>query len=491
MLKIKKPVLYSPAGNILKAYTAFYFGADGVYIGSNKFGLRKSEEISYDKLKNLLEYFHKNNKKVDITLNAYLKDYEIDQFNKYFVDIIKLKPDSIIISDPVVIILYEELKEKLRIEYVNKLDIANLPSLTLSTQANATNFISMKFWNRQGIKRIVSARELSLKELYNIKKRQIEENLNFEIEIFIHGAMCVSISGRCLLSLYMTNKKLSNKGTDNPRDANKGECVHPCRFAYLVEKTRENEFFPIEEDDRYSYILSSKDLCLLRYLPLFMYANIDAFKIEGRMKSAFYAATTTLAYRKAIDKAYEIFKNIEINEETFFEYLKDPEKFVLSYPKWNSFTENLKIYTELASHRPYTTGFYFDNENPDYMMPLYESKLIQKYILFGEYYPNSFYENNIIGNNFGDNYKFNSNSDFNLNYNQILFFAKNSFNLNNISLYIFSIDGIKKLNNFSILDLNKTKTNLIQHSKFYILQFDADEFINKNQIFFLFTDFIK
>ena len=211
MAKISKPTLYSPAGNIKKAFSSIYFGADGIYIGSNKYELRKSDVIAQEELKNLIEFCHKNNKKIDITLNAYLREFEIDDFIKHLKMIVSLNPDSIIISDPAVIILYEELKEQM----TNKTNITQFPELILSTQANSSNFYSMKFWNKQGVRRIVAARELSLNEIYQIKKNQKEKGYSFEIEAFIHGAMCVSISGRCLLSLYMTNKKLSEKALQN------------------------------------------------------------------------------------------------------------------------------------------------------------------------------------------------------------------------------------------------------------------------------------
>ncbi len=469
MIKYIKPILYAPAGNISKAKSALLFGADAIYIGNSRFSLRKSEEIEEEKLIDLIEYCHKNNKKVDITLNSFLNDSEIKQFDENLEKTILCKPDSIIIADPAVILLFENLKNKLK----DKIDIKDFPSLTLSTQANTTNFYSIKFWNKQGVKRVVGARELSLSEIYNIKKQIIDDNLDVKIEVFVHGAMCVSISGRCLLSLYMTTKKLSKKGSESARNANKGECVHPCRFAYLIEKSRENEFFPIEEDGRYSYILSSKDLCLLKYVPLFIYAGVDAFKIEGRMKSSFYTASITYAYRLAIDKAYELFKDIELKEEKLIEFFNDPQLFLKDFPQWNDFANNLSIFTELASHRPYTTGFYFEMENPDYMA--YEGKLIQNYLFIGESY-----------SDFIDKLKTNETE---LKDNQFLFLAKNSFKLYEKDIFIFTTDGIKKVENYSIYNLEFSRVSSLQHSNFYIIEFTKNKYLQKslNQIFFLFS----
>lgn len=483
MQNIKKPILYSPAGDIKKGICSIFFDADGVYLGLEKFGLRKSGNIEFEELKNFIEYCHSLNKKIDITLNAYLKNYEIEEFKNYLEKIILLNPDSIIFSDPSVIILYDEIIEKIsKNRYMEK-----FPYLTLSTQSNTTNYYSMKFWNQHNIHRIVAARELTLTELYQIKKLQKKENLNFELEVFIHGAMCISISGRCLLSLYMTNKKFSKKGSTIVRDANRGECVHPCRFAYLVEESRANEIYPIEEDDKYSYILSSKDLCLLYYIPLFIYAMVDAFKIEGRMKSAFYTSTITIAYRKAIDKAFEIFKDINLEESTLLNYFENPDSFLHDFPNWKSFADNLNIYTELASHRPYTTGFYFKEEHPSYMMPLYENKLEYNYLLIAEYIP---YEKLCFKDFY---YKTNINVNINqLKQNQFLIFSKNSIKFEDITFNIFCKKGIFKLVNFKIFDLLYNRILTIKHSNYYIIELDekfiSNTDLSSEQIFFIFIE---
>lgn len=478
MAKIKKPILYSPAGNIKKAEAAIYYGADGIYLGLDKFGLRKTDNIDFEELRSFINKCNNEKVRVDITLNAFLSDFEIEDFNNYLKTVLSLNVDSIIISDPGVIIIYEELIKNLK----EKNLIDKVPSLTLSTQANTSNFYSMKFWNQQGISRIVAARELSLKELYQINKKKFQENFNFEIEVFIHGAMCVSISGRCLLSLYMTNKKFSKKGSDYPRDANRGQCVHPCRFAYIVEQSRENEYFPIEEDGRFSYILSSKDLCLFPYIPLLMFANLDALKIEGRMKSAFYTSSITHAYRSAIEQAYKIFNNIEIEEDKLLIYFDNPELFLNDYPNWSEFVKNYSIFTELASHRLYTTGFYFKQEYPDFMMPPNENKLIQNYILLAE----SLRFEEIVKIDFLNKFVKNSN----ITKNQFVIFSKNSFSKNINSLFIFSKRGIEKINDINILDLSFNKIDSIYHSNYYIIELEnyIIEKLNlkKEDIFFLY-----
>lgn len=496
MNKIFKPILYSPAGDINKGLSAFFFGADGVYIGLDKFGLRKNAKVDLEELKEFIDIAHKDGKKVDITLNAYLKNDEIQEVKEYIAKVIFLKPDSIIFSDPAVLLVYKELIENMP----NSSKIEFLPTLTLSTQSNTTNFYSMKFWAHQGVKRIVAARELTLLEVYLAKKQAKEEKLNFELETFIHGAMCVSLSGRCLLSLYMTNKKFSKKGSEYQRDANRGECVHPCRFAYLVEQSRENEYFPIEEDGRYSYILSSKDLCLLYYIPLFIFCSIDAFKIEGRMKSSFYTSSITFAYRNAIDKAYEIFSDFEIKEKDLIKYLQNPSSFLYDFNQWKNFVDDINIYTDLASHRPYTTGFYFSQEHPDYMMPLYESKLIQPYSIVAEYIGNKLKKakrrkgiKNASKTNLQENIEnqISENIEENrLKPNQFIIFSKNSVKIEDSTFFLFCKKGIFDLKNFKIFDLNQNSISLIQHSKNYILELEDDILflteLSKDQIFFIF-----
>lgn len=482
MNKIVKPTLYSPAGDISKGLSAIFFGADGIYLGLDKFGLRKTANLDLVSVERLIKYCHKLNKKVDITLNAYLKNDEINDFKNYLKNILLLNPDSIIFSDPSVIILYEQIIEEL----FNNKTIKKLPSLTLSTQSNTTNYYSMKFWNRHNVKRIVAARELSLEEIFQIKREAIKEGLNFELETFIHGAMCISLSGRCLLSLYMTNKKFSKKGSENTRDANHGECVHPCRFAYLVEQSREGEYFPIEEDGRYTYILSSKDLCLLYYIPLLMFSKIDAFKIEGRMKSSFYTSTITFAYRKAIDKAYEMFLDIELEDKILLYYFKNPLLFLEDFPDWKNFVNEIKIFTELASHRPYTTGFYFNQEFPDYMMPLYESKLIQPYLIVAEHIKNEIDEKNFKSESLE------TEKDYKIKPDQFIILAKNSIKIENSRLFLFSKNGISEIKNYKIFDSLNNKISLLQHSKYYKIEFDKDFLslvnLNEDQIFFIFTE---
>jgi len=218
-----------------------------------------------------------------------------------------------------------------------------------------------------------------------------------------------------------------------------------------------------------------------------MFSGIDAFKIEGRMKSAFYASTITFAYRKAIDMAYSFFKDIEISENNLLNFFYNPEKFFECYPDWHNYVTTLSLYTELASHRPYTTGFYFDQENPDYMMPLYESNLIQKYLLFGESILNPISE--FLSEPKKVSVKENINViNTKLDKNKYIFLAKNSTHLDKISLYYFSLNGISEIKNFIIFDLEKNPVSSIQHSKQYIIEFKDPIFINSSthDLFFLF-----
>lgn len=300
--------MLAPAGDLEKLKIAVDYGADAVYFGGEMFSLRAGAgNLSTDEIREGVRYAHQKNVKCHMTFNIYAHNEDIKPLREYLETIKDIPIDAFIVSDPGVIGIIKE----------------TIPDaeLHLSTQANMTNYATANFWHAQGIKRLVLARELTFEEI-----REIRENIpeSMELEAFAHGAMCISYSGRCLLSNFMIS-----------RDANRGQCAHPCRWKYkLVEEKRPGEYYPVEEDSRGTYIMNSKDLCMLEHIPELADAGISSIKIEGRMKSVFYVATVISAYRKAIDA-----------------YMKDPENYVYD-PEWMK--EMMK-----ASHREFTTGFYF------------------------------------------------------------------------------------------------------------------------------------
>ena len=271
---MKLPELVLPAGNLEKLKTAILFGADAVYLGGKEFSLRAyADNFTLEEMTDGLAFVRQYNKKVYVTVNILAHNRDLQQIPPYLEKLEEMQVDGLIISDPGII--------KLAQRYA-----PSLP-LTLSTQASVTNYEAAAFYRDLGVKRIVLARELSLEEIQEIKQK-----VEIEIEMFIHGAMCVSYSGRCLLSHYMTG-----------RSANYGACAHPCRYRYvLLEEKRPGQYYPIEEDQRGSYILNSRDLCLLEYIPRLLDVGIDAFKVEGRMKSPLYVAGVASVYRQAIDR---------------------------------------------------------------------------------------------------------------------------------------------------------------------------------------------
>lgn len=301
--------LLIPAGSLEVLKTAVRYGADAVYIGGEAFGLRaKAHNFSIEEMKEGVEYAHSHNCKVYVTANIFAHNYDMEGIRNYFTELKNVAIDALIISDPGVFTLAKEILPDVDIH--------------ISTQANNTNYGTYNFWYRQGATRVVSARELSLKEIKEIRNSIPEE---MEIESFVHGAMCISYSGRCLLSNYFTG-----------RDANHGACTHPCRWKYaIVEESRPGEYLPINEDDRGTYIFNSKDLCMIEYIPELVDAGIDSFKIEGRMKTALYVATVARTYRKAID-----------------DFLKSPEEY---YSNMDYYHEEISKCT----YRQFTTGFYF------------------------------------------------------------------------------------------------------------------------------------
>ncbi len=302
---MKKIELLAPAGNFEKLKIAFKYGADAVYAGAKKFSLRNlSDNLTLEEFKEAKELSEKLNKKIYLTLNVFPYSEELDEIANFIEDY-KNFVDSFIVSDPGIIDLCKNIAP-------------NLP-LHLSTQANTTNFLSVNFWRKLGIKRINLARELSLSDLKIIR----DKVRDIELEVFIHGAMCMAMSGRCLLSNFLTG-----------RASNKGECTHPCRWKYyFIEETRPNEIFEINEDKRGIYLFNSKDLCGIFYIPELINIGIDSLKIEGRMKSVYYVANVVRIYREAIDSYYD-----------------NPENFYVK-KEW---LEELS----LVSHREYTRGFF-------------------------------------------------------------------------------------------------------------------------------------
>ncbi len=306
---MKKVELLAPAGNLEKLKMAILFGADAVYIGGQRFGLRASaDNFSLEDMKEGLAFAHERDCKVYVTVNIIPHNEDLVGLPEYIEELNNLGVDAVIVSDPGIFTIVRKAAPDMEIH--------------ISTQANNTNYMSAKFWHDLGAKRIVVARELSFEE---IKEMAAMTPSELDIEAFIHGAMCISYSGRCLLSNYMTG-----------RDSNKGACSHPCRWKYsLVEEKRPGEYYPVYEDEKGTYIFNSKDLCMIEYIPQLIESGIFSFKIEGRMKSSFYVATVVSAYRKAIDA-----------------YMSDPENYRFD-PEW-------LVELSKASHREYTTGFYFN-----------------------------------------------------------------------------------------------------------------------------------
>ncbi|HIV92695.1 MAG TPA: U32 family peptidase [Candidatus Eisenbergiella stercoravium] len=271
----KRPELLIPAGSLEVLKTAVTFGADAVYIGGEAFGLRaKARNFSAEDMAEGIRFAHERGVKVYVTANIFAHNRDLEGARAYFEELREIGPDALIISDPGMFTLAKEVWPEAEIH--------------ISTQANNTNYMTYRFWWGLGAKRVVSARELTLAELAEIRSNIPDE---MEIESFVHGAMCISYSGRCLLSNYFTG-----------RDANQGACTHPCRWKYAVmEESRPGEYFPVYENERGTYIFNSGDLCMIGHIPELIDAGIDSFKVEGRMKTALYVATVARTYRKAID----------------------------------------------------------------------------------------------------------------------------------------------------------------------------------------------
>lgn len=309
MLVNGKPELLVPASSLEVLKTAVIYGADAVYIGGEMYGLRaKAKNFSMEDMEEGIKFAHKYGKRVFVTANITAHNRDLEGVRQYFGELKEIKPDALIISDPGVFAIAKQTCPEIEIH--------------VSTQANNVNYMTYLFWQQQGAKRVVSARELSLKEI-----KEIRENIpdSLEIETFVHGAMCISYSGRCLLSNYFTG-----------RDANLGACTHPCRWKYyIMEESRPGEYLPVEENERGTYIFNSKDLCMIEHIPDLIEARIDSFKIEGRMKTALYVADVARTYRQAIDDYY---KSPELYESRLDYYRQEIAK---------------------CTYRQFTTGFFY------------------------------------------------------------------------------------------------------------------------------------
>ena len=329
---MKRPELLVPASSLEVLKVAVIFGADAVYIGGEAFGLRaKAKNFSMDDIREGIAFAHAHNVKVYITANILAHNADLEGVRGYFEELKEVGPDALIISDPGVFMIAREVCPEIDIH--------------VSTQANNTNYATFNFWYQQGARRVVTARELSLVEL-----KQIRENIpdDLEMETFIHGAMCISYSGRCLLSNYFTG-----------RDANHGACTHPCRWKYsIVEETRPGEYMPVYENERGTFIFNSKDLCMIEHIPEMFDTGVDSYKIEGRMKTALYVATVARTYRKALD-----------------DYMEDPELYKKNMPWYLDQISN-------CTYRQFTTGFFFGK--PDEEAQIYDSNTyVKEYTYLG------------------------------------------------------------------------------------------------------------
>lgn len=331
-LKANKPELLVPAGSLPVLKVAVLYGADAVYIGGEAFSLRaNAHNFTLEEMREGVRFAHERNVRVFVTANIFAHNQDLEECRAYFHDLKDMGIDALIISDPGIFQLAKEILPEVEIH--------------ISTQANNTNYGTYRFWHELGATRVVCARELSLEEIRQLRGQIPAE---MEIEAFIHGAMCISYSGRCLLSAYLTG-----------RSANWGDCTHPCRWKYaLVEETRPGQYMPVVENDRGTFIMNSKDLCMIDHIPEMIEAGINSFKIEGRMKSALYVATVARTYRMAID-----------------DYFEDPDKY----------RERKDFYREEISkctYREYTTGFFFGK--PDETTQIYdESTYVKEWVYLG------------------------------------------------------------------------------------------------------------
>ncbi len=328
---MEKPELLAPGGSLEKLKVAIEYGADAVYIGGEAFSLRvAAENFSLEDIKEGIAFAHERGKKVYLTANILPHNKDIDEFEDYVKEIRDFGFDAVLVADLGMFDVLRTLAPEIPIH--------------ISTQANNVNYRSATLWHKMGAKRVVLAREMSFDEIREIRKRTPED---LELEAFVHGAMCVSYSGRCLLSNYMTH-----------RDANQGACSHPCRWNYsLVEETRPGEYMDVFENERGTFIFNSKDLCMIRFIPELIKSGITSFKIEGRVKTSFYTATIIKAYREEIDRYFEDPENYKFDEKNYEELCK-------------------------VSHRPYSTGFYLGKPTANEQVYT-DSSYIRNYDLIG------------------------------------------------------------------------------------------------------------
>lgn len=332
MLANGKPELLIPASSLEVLKVAVAYGADAVYIGGDMYGLRaRAKNFSKEDMAEGIRYAHAHGKRVHVTANITAHNRDLEGIRGYLEELKQMKPDALIISDPGVFMMAREICPEIEIH--------------VSTQANNTNYATYRFWQQMGAKRVVSARELSIREIEEIRQN-IPDDL--EIETFIHGAMCISYSGRCLLSNYFTG-----------RDANLGACTHPCRWKYYItEESRPGEYLPIEENERGTYIFNSKDLCMIEHIPDLVKAGIDSYKIEGRMKTALYVADVARTYRQAID---DYFESPELYESKKGYYMDEISK---------------------CTYRQYTTGFFYGKTTHE--SQIYDNNTyVRKYVYLG------------------------------------------------------------------------------------------------------------
>ncbi|MDD3284241.1 MAG: U32 family peptidase [Patescibacteria group bacterium] len=405
MTKLKKPELLIPAGDLEKLETAYLYGADICYMGVKGFSLRtKKSEIDFDEIKQAISIARHYKKKIFLALNSFIYDNEIKQIEKIIKELNIIKPDALIIADPGIINIATRLKNKIPIH--------------LSTQVNTLNSESIKFWKKNGVKRIVLARELSHKQLIQIKKNVS----NIELEIFVHGALCVSYSGRCYLSKYLVDK-----------DSNRGECTQPCRWQWQAHETiKSDRVLNFEQIDNTNYILNSKDLCLIEKFPEIFKLNFSSLKVEGRMKSSYYVAIVSMIYKNAID-----------------DYFKSPKIFL----------KNLKYYKkELKniSHRDYTINF-FDGYN-DNTMNFKNSGYIKNYTMIG-----------IV-------------EKYDTNKKELYINCRNEIKENStIEILNWRQGNIEKIKTNKVFDLNKKEFIKSAHNGYYI-KISCDKKFEKNSI---------
>ncbi|HZK34575.1 MAG TPA: U32 family peptidase [Bacillota bacterium] len=330
---MNKPEILAPAGNLERLKIAIAYGADAVYMGGKQFGLRAfANNFTPKEMEEGVRYAHKRDKKVYVTLNIFPRNEDFDGMEEYLKTLSSMGVDALIVSDPGILTLIKESAPELEIH--------------MSTQANNTNWRSANFWHQLGVKRIILARELSLGEIRDIRNKTPD---SLELEAFVHGAMCMSYSGRCTISNYLTG-----------RDANRGECAQPCRWKYhVVEEKRPGEYFPLAEDDKGTYLFNSKDLCMIGHIPDLVGTGLASLKIEGRMKTSYYVANVVSAYRKELDR-----------------YFRGKEEY--------QYQSNSLVELGKASHRPFTTGFYYNE--PDKSLTEYKSSnYIRDYDFVGLY----------------------------------------------------------------------------------------------------------